>query len=91
MRQLLEGAAAAGSWAVWMGVFSRSWMELLTAGSLSNKRARIVTGKISAIISECRCAVAKVPFVRHEWGAARRESTPRRLRLSGGESWRLVF
>jgi hypothetical protein len=42
-----------------MGVFSRSWMELLTAGGLSYKRARIVTGKISAIISGCRCAVAK--------------------------------
>jgi hypothetical protein len=49
-----------------MGVFSRSWMKLLTAGGLSYKRARIVTGKISAIISECRCAVAKV---RHERAA----------------------
>ena len=66
MRELLEGVAAAGSWAVWMGVFSRSWMKLLTAGGLSHKRARIVTGKISAIISECRCAVAKV---RHERAA----------------------
>jgi hypothetical protein len=68
MRELLEGVAAAGSWAVWMGVFSRSLMKLLTAGGLSYKRARgrIVTGKISAIISECRCAVAKV---RHERAA----------------------
>jgi hypothetical protein len=47
-----------------MGVFSRSWMELLVAGGLTYKRARIVTGKISAVITdECRCAVAKV---RHE-------------------------
>jgi hypothetical protein len=66
MRELLEGVAAAGSWAVWMGVFSRSWMKLLTAEGLSYKRARIVTGKISAIISEYRCAVAKV---RHERAA----------------------
>jgi hypothetical protein len=44
MRELLEGVAAAGSWAVWMGVFSRSWMQLLTAGGLSYKRARIVAG-----------------------------------------------
>jgi hypothetical protein len=47
MRELLEGVAAAGSWAVWMGVFSRSRMELLTAGGLSYKRARIVTGEIT--------------------------------------------
>jgi hypothetical protein len=38
-------------------------MKLLVAGGLTYKRARIITGKISAIITECRCAVAKV---RHE-------------------------
>jgi hypothetical protein len=63
LRQLIEGVASAGSWAVWMGVFSRSWMKLLIAGGLTYKRARIVTGKISAVITECRCAVVKV---RHE-------------------------
>jgi hypothetical protein len=42
-------------------------MKLLVAGGLSYKRARIVTGKISAIISECRCAVAIK--VRHERAA----------------------
>jgi hypothetical protein len=41
-------------------------MELLAAGGLSYKRARIMAGKISAITSECRCAVAKV---RHERAA----------------------
>jgi hypothetical protein len=66
LRQLMEGVADAGSWAVWMGVFSKSWMELLVAGGLTYKRARIVTGKISAVITECRCAVAKV---RHERAA----------------------
>jgi hypothetical protein len=52
----------ARSWAVWrMGVFSRSWMELLVASGLSTyKRAHIVTGKTSAVIAERRCAVAKV-------------------------------
>jgi hypothetical protein len=55
LRQLMEGVAGAGSWAVWMGVFSKSWMKLLVAGGLTFKRARIVTGKISAIITECRC------------------------------------
>jgi hypothetical protein len=54
LRQLMEGVAEAGSWAVWMGVFSKSWMKLLVAG------------KISAVITECRCAVAKV---RHERAA----------------------
>jgi hypothetical protein len=29
LQQLIEGVASAGSWAVWMGVFSRSWMKLL--------------------------------------------------------------
>jgi hypothetical protein len=66
LRQLMEGVAEAGSWAVWMGVFSKSWMKLLVAGGLTFKRARIVTGEISAIITECRCAVAKV---RHERAA----------------------
>jgi hypothetical protein len=49
-----------------MGAFSRSWMKLFVAGGLTYKRARIVTGKISAVITECRCAVAKV---RHERAA----------------------
>jgi hypothetical protein len=62
----MEGVAEAGSWAVWMGVFSKSWMKLLVAGGFTFKRARIVTGKISAVITECRCAVAKV---RHERAA----------------------
>jgi hypothetical protein len=41
-------------------------MKLLVAGGLTFKRARIVTGEISAVITECRCAVAKV---RHERAA----------------------
>jgi hypothetical protein len=49
-----------------MGVFSKSWTKLLVAGGPTFKRARIVTDKISAITSECRCAVAKV---RHERAA----------------------
>jgi hypothetical protein len=28
LRQLIEGVASAGSWAVWMAIFSRSWMGL---------------------------------------------------------------
>jgi hypothetical protein len=44
LRQLMEGVAEAGSWAVWTGVFSKSWMKLLVAGGLTSKRARIVTG-----------------------------------------------
>jgi hypothetical protein len=51
LRQLIEGVASAGSWAVWMGVFSRSWMKLFVAGGLTYKRARIVTGKTSAVIT----------------------------------------
>jgi hypothetical protein len=41
LRQLIEGVASAGSWAVWMGAFSRSWMKLLVAGvgSHTNERA----------------------------------------------------
>jgi hypothetical protein len=68
LQQPMEGVAEAGSWAVWMGVFSKSWMELLVAGGLTFKRARIciVTGKISAATTECHCAVAKV---RHERAA----------------------
>jgi hypothetical protein len=35
LRQLMEGVSEAGSWAVWMGVFSKRWMELLVAGGLT--------------------------------------------------------
>jgi hypothetical protein len=66
LRQSIEGVANVGSLAVWMGVFSRSWMKLVVAGGLTYKRARIVTGKTSTVITECRCAVAKV---RHERAA----------------------
>jgi hypothetical protein len=69
LRQLMEGGAEAGSWAVWMGVFSKSWRKLLVAGGLTFKRARIVTGKIGAIITGCRYAVAKV---HHERGRPRK-------------------
>jgi hypothetical protein len=55
----MTGVAEAGSWAVWMGAFSRSWMKLLVADGLTYKRARIVTGGISAVITEFRCAVAR--------------------------------
>jgi hypothetical protein len=51
-------------------------MKLLVAGGLTYKRARIVTGKISAVITECCCAVAKV---RHERAAKEgAEATKRR-------------
>jgi hypothetical protein len=66
LRQLMDGVEEAGSWAVWMGVFSKSWMKLLVVGGLTFKRARIVTRKISAVVTECRCAVAKV---RHQRAA----------------------
>jgi hypothetical protein len=36
LRELIEEVASAGSWVVWMGVFSRSWMQLV--GSLANER-----------------------------------------------------
>jgi hypothetical protein len=62
----MDGVAEAGSWAVGMGVVSKSWMKLFVAGGLTFKRARILTSKISAIITECQCAVAKV---RHERAA----------------------
>jgi hypothetical protein len=53
LRQLIEGVASAGSWAVWMGVFSRSWMKLLVAGGLTYKRARIVTARASLVRPQC--------------------------------------
>jgi hypothetical protein len=35
LKKLLEGVAQAGSWALlWMGVFTRGWMELLVAGGI---------------------------------------------------------
>jgi hypothetical protein len=86
LRQLMEGVAEAGSWAVWMGVFSKSWMKLLVSGGLTYKRARIVTGKISAIITECRCAVAKV---RHE-RAAKEGAEAAKMRQRNNQKRRCV-
>jgi hypothetical protein len=64
-----------------MGVFSKSWMELLVAGGPTFKRARIVAGEINAVITECRGAVAKV---RHERAAKEgAEAAKRRQELTG--------
>jgi hypothetical protein len=35
LKELLEGVAQAGSWALWMGVFMRGWLDLLVACSSS--------------------------------------------------------
>jgi len=59
LRELLIGVAQAGSWAVWMGVFTKGWMELLVAGGMKYHRARSLTGKLSQVISESRSAIAK--------------------------------
>ena len=59
LRELLIGVAQAGSWAVWMGVFTKGWMELLVAGGMKCHRARSLTGKLSQVISESRSAIAK--------------------------------
>ena len=59
LKELLEGVAQAGSWALWMGVFTRGWMDLLLAGGMGYHRARSLTGKLSQVISESRSAIAK--------------------------------
>jgi hypothetical protein len=59
LKDLLEGVAQAGSWALWMGVFTRGWMDLLLAGGMGYHRARSLTGKLSQVISESRSAIAK--------------------------------
>jgi hypothetical protein len=59
LKELLEGVAHAGSWALWMGVFTRGWMDLLVAGGMGYHRARSLTGKLSQVISESRSAIAK--------------------------------
>jgi hypothetical protein len=68
LRQLMKGVAEAGSWTRcgWASSRKAGWMKLFVAGGLTFKRARMVTGKISAVITECRCAVTKV---RHERAA----------------------
>ena len=59
LKGLIEKVAQAGSWAVWMGVYSRGWMEMLIAGGMSYHSARKLTGKLSKIITECRSDIAK--------------------------------
>jgi hypothetical protein len=63
LRQLVEGVASAGSLAVWMGVFSRSWMKVLVAGGLTYKRARIVTGLVRPMLSLLSAAMLLRSFV----------------------------
>ena len=59
LKGLIENVTQAGSWAVWMGVFSRGWMEMLIAGGMTYHSARRLTGRISKVIMECRCEIAK--------------------------------
>jgi hypothetical protein len=59
LKGLIEKVAQAGSWAVWMGVFSRGWMEMLIAGGMSYHSARKLTGKLSKIITGCMSDIAK--------------------------------
>jgi hypothetical protein len=86
MQELLaEGLAAAGWWAVWMGVFSRSWMKLLAAGGLSYKRARIVAGEILAP------SYLSAGVLWRRLGMRGLLERAPGLWLSGGESWGLMF
>jgi hypothetical protein len=39
LKELLEGVAQAGPWALWMGVFTRGRMGLLVAGGMEYHRA----------------------------------------------------
>jgi hypothetical protein len=59
LKELLEGVAQAGSWALCMGVFTRGWMDLLVAGGMEYHRACSLAGKLSQVISEGRSAIAK--------------------------------
>jgi hypothetical protein len=52
IKGMLLGVAKTGSWAVWNGVFERSWIKLLRAAGLNYHRARKVTGQLTAAISE---------------------------------------
>jgi hypothetical protein len=52
LRELLEGVAAAGSWGCSQEFGWSYWLLGVSPQSPSYKRARIVTGKISVIISE---------------------------------------
>ena len=65
LRRLYEEVASAGSWAMWMGVFSRSWLRLLRLGGMGHKRAMRLTRHLCRIIDEFRADVARV---RHERG-----------------------
>jgi hypothetical protein len=64
LKELLEGVAQAGSWALWMGVFTRGWMDLLAAGGMGYHRARSRVALLGSlvkcqVISESRSAIAK--------------------------------
>ena len=60
LRRMYEDVARAGSWAIWMGVFSRSWLRLLRLGGMSYKRAVRVTRQLSRLIDAFRSDVARI-------------------------------
>jgi hypothetical protein len=53
---LLDGVAQAGLWALWMGVFTRGWMDLLFCSrrGMEYHRARSLARKLSQVISESK-------------------------------------
>jgi hypothetical protein len=52
LKGMIDKVTQAGSWAMWMGVFSRGWMDMLIAGGMTYHSARrLMTGKISKVIT----------------------------------------
>jgi hypothetical protein len=81
--QLIEGVVSVGSWAVWMGIFSRSWMKLLVAGGLTYKRARISSLLVRLMRSLLSVAVLLRRFVMSGRPKGRRRGGEAATRTTG--------
>jgi hypothetical protein len=81
--QLIEGVVSVGSWAVWMGIFSRSWMKLLVAGGLTYKRARISSLLVRLMRSLLSVAVLLRRFVKSGRPKGRRRGGEAATRTTG--------
>jgi hypothetical protein len=80
LKELIDKVTQAGSWAVWMGVFSRGWMDILIAGGMTYHSTRRLTGKISKIITECRSSEIAKERNERERGARERRSGQKKER-----------
>jgi hypothetical protein len=60
--KLLEGVARAGSWALWNGIFNKSWMVLLRTLGLNHDASMKLTRDVASVITKYRVQLHSARF-----------------------------